>query len=139
MQPLTARASVAPPQGAVRRPWLVAAAAVVAAVVVAAVAAGSVGFHTLCSVLGDNGLANVASPTPGGVGVNEAFHVTSLHEATRPATASAYSVAHQLLSTVWNIALAAVLGAAAFGRSGGKRLVEESFTMARELRAAPRV
>lgn len=46
-------------------------------------------------------------------------------------------VAHQLLSAVWNIALAAALGAAAFGRSGGKRLVEESSTGARELRAAP--
>lgn len=47
-------------------------------------------------------------------------------------------VAHQLLSTVWNIALAAVLVAAAFGRSVGKRLVEDSSTRARELRAAPR-
>jgi hypothetical protein len=79
MQPLTARASVAPSQEAVRRPWLVAAPAVVA-----------------------------------------------------------YVVAHQLLSTVWNIALVAVLVAAAFGRSGGKRLVEESSTRARELRAAHR-
>lgn len=63
--------------------------------------------------------------------------VASLHEATSAATASAYSVGHQLLTTVWNIALAAVLVAVAFGRSGGKRLVEESSTRARELRAAP--
>lgn len=96
-----------------------------------------VGFHTLFSVLGGNALANVASITPGGVGVNQAFNVASLHEATSPATASAYSVGHQLLSTVWNIALASVLVGVAFGRSGGKRLVEESSTRARELRAVP--
>ena len=96
-----------------------------------------VGFHTLFSVLGGNTLANVASLTPGGVGVNQAFNVASLHEATTAATASAYSVGHQLLSTIWNIALAAVLVAVAFGRSGGKRLVEESSTRAKELRAAP--
>ena len=96
-----------------------------------------VGFHTLFSVLGGNTLANLASLTPGGVGVNQAFNVASLHEATSAATASAYSIGHQLLATVWNIALAAVLVAVAFGRSGGKRLVEESSTRARELRAAP--
>lgn len=52
--------------------------------------------------------------------------------------ANAYSVGHQLLSTVWNIALAAVLVAAAFGRSGEKRLAEDSSTRAGVLRAAPR-
>jgi uncharacterized membrane protein YbhN (UPF0104 family) len=96
-----------------------------------------VDFHTLFSVLGGNALANVASLTPGGVGVNQAFNVASLHDATDPTTASAYSVGHQLLSTIWNIALAAVLVAVAFGRSGGKRLVEESSTRAKELRAEP--
>lgn len=96
-----------------------------------------VGFHTLFSVLGGNALAGIASLTPGGVGVNQAFNVASLHEATSAATASAYSVGHQLLSTVWNIALATALVAVAFGRSGGKRLVEESSARARELRAVP--
>jgi uncharacterized membrane protein YbhN (UPF0104 family) len=96
-----------------------------------------VGFHTIFSVLGGNTLAGVASLTPGGVGVNQALHVASLHEATSATTASAYSVGHQLLSTVWNIVLAAVLVAAAFGRSGGKRLVEESSNRAKELRTAP--
>ena len=97
-----------------------------------------VGFHTLFSVLGGNALANVASLTPGGVGVNQAFSVASLQDATSPGTASAYSIGQQLFTTVWNIALAAVLIAAAFGRSGGKRLVTESSTRARALRAAPR-
>lgn len=96
-----------------------------------------VGFHTLFSVLGGNTLANVASLTPGGVGVNQAFNVASLHNATSAATASAYSVGHQLLATAWNIVLAATLVAVAFGRSGGKRLVAESSTRAKELRTAP--
>jgi hypothetical protein len=54
------------------------------------------------------------------------FDVASLHEATDAATASAYSIGQQLLTTVWSFVLTAVLVAAAFGRSGGKRLVEES-------------
>jgi uncharacterized membrane protein YbhN (UPF0104 family) len=96
------------------------------------------GFHTIFSIVGGNALANVASLTPGGVGVSQAFNVASLHEATSVATASAYSIGQQLLTTVWNIVLAAVLVAAAFGRSGGKRLVEESSARARELQAEPR-
>jgi uncharacterized membrane protein YbhN (UPF0104 family) len=94
-----------------------------------------VGFHTIVSVMGGNQLANVASVTPGGVGVNQVFNVASLHEATDPATASAYSIGNQLLTTVWDIVLAAVLVAAAFGRSGGRRLVEQSSARARELKA----
>jgi hypothetical protein len=94
-----------------------------------------VGFHTLASVMGGNPLANVASLTPGGVGVNQAFNVASLHDATNAATASAYSIGNQLLMTVSDILLAAVLVTAAFGRSGGKRLVEQSFARARELKA----
>jgi uncharacterized membrane protein YbhN (UPF0104 family) len=94
-----------------------------------------VGFHTLFSVLGGNALANLASLTPGGVGVNQAFNVASLHDATNAATASAYSIGQQLLTTVWNILVAAVLVAVAFGPSGGKRLVEESSARALELKA----
>jgi uncharacterized membrane protein YbhN (UPF0104 family) len=97
-----------------------------------------VGFHTLFSVVGSNAIANLASLTPGGVGVNQALNAASLHEVASSATATAYSVGQQLLTTVWNIVLAAVLVAVAFGRSGGKRLVEESTARAHELRAEPR-
>jgi uncharacterized membrane protein YbhN (UPF0104 family) len=96
-----------------------------------------VGFHTIFSVLGSNALANLASLTPGGVGVNQALNVASLHEATSSATASAYSVGHQLLSTVWNIVLAAALLAAAFGPERGRLLLVESSAEARELQAHP--
>jgi uncharacterized membrane protein YbhN (UPF0104 family) len=97
-----------------------------------------VGFHTVFSVIGGNALANAASLTPGGVGISQAFNVASLHEATSAATASAYSIGQQLLTTVWNVVLAAVLVAFAFGRSGGKQLIEESSTQARELQAEQR-
>jgi uncharacterized membrane protein YbhN (UPF0104 family) len=92
-----------------------------------------VGFRSIFSVMGANSLANMASLTPGGVGITQAFNVASLNEATNAATASAYSIGQQLLTTVWNIVLAAILVAAAFGRSGGKQLVAESSARAREL------
>lgn len=94
-----------------------------------------VGFHSVFSVIGGNSLANLASLTPGGVGISQAFAVASLQDYTSAATASAYSIGQQLLTTVWNIVLAAVLVVVAFGRSGGKRLVEESSARARELHA----
>jgi hypothetical protein len=94
-----------------------------------------VGFHSVFSVIGGNSLANLASLTPGGVGISQAFAVASLQDYTSAAAASAYSIGQQLLTTVWNIVLAAVLVAVAFGRSGGKRLVEESSARARELHA----
>jgi uncharacterized membrane protein YbhN (UPF0104 family) len=97
-----------------------------------------VGFHTIFSVTAGSSLANVASLTPGGVGISQAFHVASLHEFTSATNASAYSITQQLLTTVWNIVLAAILVAVAFGRSGGKQLVEESSARARELQAEPR-
>jgi uncharacterized membrane protein YbhN (UPF0104 family) len=97
-----------------------------------------VGFHTVFSVIGGNALANVASLTPGGVGISQAFNVASLHETTSAATASAYSIGQQLLTTVWNVVLAAVLVAVAFGRSGGRQLVEESASRAHELQAEQR-
>lgn len=89
--------------------------------------------HTLMSVQGGTTVANVASLTPGGIGVNQVFSVASLHEATSAANASAYSVGQQLLTTAWNILLAIVLVAAAFGPRG-RQLFEESVAEARERR-----
>jgi uncharacterized membrane protein YbhN (UPF0104 family) len=97
-----------------------------------------VGFHTVFSVIGGNALAGVASLTPGGVGINQALHVASLHEVTTAANASAYSIGQQLLTTAWNIILAVILVGFAFGRSGGKQLVADSSTQARQLQSEPR-
>ena len=93
--------------------------------------------HTLMSVMGGNSVANLASVTPGGIGVNQAFNVASLHGATGSANAAAVSIGQQLLVTVWSIVLAVLFVILAFGREGG-RLVADAYAQARaELRAKP--
>jgi uncharacterized membrane protein YbhN (UPF0104 family) len=90
-----------------------------------------VGFHTVMLVVGGNTLAGVASVTPGGVGVSQAVNVASLHGTTSASTASGYSIGQQLLSTAWNVVLAIGLLVAAFGWSGGRRLVADAWIAAR--------
>jgi hypothetical protein len=68
-----------------------------------------VSFHTLMRICGGNSIANVTSVTPGGAGVTQAFNVASLNGVTDATTATAYSVAQQLVTTAWNIILAIVL------------------------------
>ena len=84
-------------------------------------------FHTIMSVIGGNSLANTVSATPGGVGINQAVNSLALSDVTDPATATAYSLGQQLAITIWNIAFATVLLVWAFGWSGGKLLVQESY------------
>ena len=91
-----------------------------------------VSFHTLMRIAGGNSIANVTSATPGGAGVNQAFNVASLKGIASPQDATAYSVAQQLVTTAWNIIFAIVLMAWAFGWTGGKRLVSESYEGAKE-------
>jgi uncharacterized membrane protein YbhN (UPF0104 family) len=91
-----------------------------------------VSFHTLMRICGGNSIANVTSVTPGGAGVTQAFNVASLNGVTDPTTATAYSVAQQLVTTTWNIILALALVVWAFGWSGGKQLVGESYTEAKQ-------
>jgi len=91
-----------------------------------------VSFHTLMRICGGNSIANVTSVTPGGAGVTQAFNVASLKGVTDPTTATAYSVAQQLVTTAWNIILALVLVVWAFGWSGGKQLVGDSYVEAKE-------
>jgi hypothetical protein len=71
------------------------------------------------------------SVTPGGVGVNQAANVAALGGVTDAATATAYSLGQQLAVTAWNIAFAVVLVVWAFGWTGGKLLVEQSYADAR--------
>jgi uncharacterized membrane protein YbhN (UPF0104 family) len=91
----------------------------------------SVTFHTVMSVAGGNSIANTVSVTPGGVGVNQAANVASLSEVTDAATAAAYSLGQQLAITAWNVVLALVLIVWAFGWTGGKLLVEHSYSDAK--------
>jgi uncharacterized membrane protein YbhN (UPF0104 family) len=84
-------------------------------------------FNTLMHVAGGNSLANVTSFTPGGVGVTQAWNVASLNGVTDPSTATAYSVAQQLVGTAWNIVYALILMIWAWGWSGGRQLVSDSY------------
>jgi len=99
-----------------------------------------VSFHTLMRLCGGNSIANVTSATPGGAGVNQAFNVASLKGVASPQDATAYSVAQQLVTTAWNIIFAMVMLVWAFGWSGGKELVGDSYegakTKAAEQKAA---
>jgi uncharacterized membrane protein YbhN (UPF0104 family) len=87
----------------------------------------TVSFHSVMSVAGGNSIANTVSVTPGGVGVNQATNVAALANVTDSATATAYSLGQQLAITAWNIAFALVIVTWAFGWSGGKALVEQSY------------
>ena len=91
-----------------------------------------VSFDTLMRLCGGNSIANVTSVTPGGAGVNQAFNVASLNGVTDATTATAYSVAQQLVMTAWNIVFAVLLVVWVFGWSGGKALVESSYSDAKE-------
>jgi uncharacterized membrane protein YbhN (UPF0104 family) len=84
-------------------------------------------FHTIMSVIGGNSLANTVSATPGGVGINQAVNVAALDRVTDTTTAAAYSIGQQLAITTWNIAFGLVLVVWAFGWSGGKLLVQQSY------------
>src|SRR6201999_3721911 len=86
----------------------------------------------LMSVVGGNSIANMTSVTPGGAGVVQSFNVLSLRSVTSATNATAYSVAQQLVETAWSIALALVLLVRAFGWSGGKQLLGQSYTQAKE-------
>jgi uncharacterized membrane protein YbhN (UPF0104 family) len=94
-------------------------------------------FHTVMTVVGGNSIANTVSVTPGGVGVQQAFNVASLNGVTDAATATAYSVAQQLISTAWSLLFAIVLMVWVFGWGGGKSLLTHSYAEAKE-RAARR-
>jgi uncharacterized membrane protein YbhN (UPF0104 family) len=91
----------------------------------------AVTFHSVMSVMGGNSIANTVSVTPGGVGVNQATNVAALRDVTDAATATAYSLGQQLAVTAWNVAFALVLVVWAFGWTGGKLLVEQSYADAK--------
>ena len=95
-------------------------------------------FDTLMHVVAGNSIANVTSVTPGGVGVTQAFNVASLQGVTTTANATAFSVTQQLIMTAWNILVALVLVVWAFGWTGGRSLVEQSYAQAKEKEAEHR-
>jgi uncharacterized membrane protein YbhN (UPF0104 family) len=89
-------------------------------------------FGSVMSVLGSNQLANILSLTPGGVGINQAFNAFALDSYTNSTTATAYSIAQQLITTAFNVGFAVILVCVVFGWSGGSKLVRESYVDAKE-------
>jgi uncharacterized membrane protein YbhN (UPF0104 family) len=89
-------------------------------------------FHTVMSVAGGNSLANTVSATPGGVGVNQAVNAAALNDVTDTATATAYSIGQQLTVTAFNVLFAVAVVVWAFGWTGGKTLVGQSYADAKE-------
>jgi hypothetical protein len=91
-------------------------------------------FESMTWVVGSGSLANVASFTPGSVGVTQATNALALDTCCNVArdTAIAYSTAQQLITTAWNIIFATALVIAVFGWTGGKVLVTTSYAGAKE-------
>jgi uncharacterized membrane protein YbhN (UPF0104 family) len=91
-------------------------------------------FESIMWVVGSGSLANVASFTPGSVGVTQATNALALDTCCNVArdTSVAYSTAQQLIMTAWNVIFATALVIAVFGWTGGKQLVGESYVDAKE-------
>lgn len=88
-------------------------------------------FHNIATVTASNSISNTVSATPGGVGVTQAMNSVALSGSTDAATATAYSISQQLVTSAWNIVFAVVMVSWVFGWSGGKELVESSYVDAK--------
>jgi uncharacterized membrane protein YbhN (UPF0104 family) len=90
-------------------------------------------FNAIMWVTGSGSLANVASFTPGSVGVTQATNALALDACCNVPkdTAIAYSTAQQLIMTSWNVLFATILLVLVFGWSGGKQLVGASYVDAK--------
>jgi uncharacterized membrane protein YbhN (UPF0104 family) len=91
-------------------------------------------FESITWIVGSGSLANVASFTPGAVGITQATNALALNVCCHipQNTTIAYSTAQQLITTAWNILFATVLTISVFGWTGGKQLVTTSYAGAKE-------
>jgi uncharacterized membrane protein YbhN (UPF0104 family) len=87
--------------------------------------------HNIATVTASNSISNSVSATPGGVGVTQALNSTALSGETNAATATAYSISQQLVTSSWNLIFALVMVSWVFGWSGGRQLVESSYADAK--------
>src|SRR6185503_19346974 len=90
-----------------------------------------VSFHDVATVTASNSISNSVSATPGGVGVTQAMNSVALAGSTDTATATAYSISQQIVTSAWNVVFAIALVCWVFGWSGGKALVESSYADAK--------
>jgi uncharacterized membrane protein YbhN (UPF0104 family) len=84
-------------------------------------------FDSVMSVIGSSSAANMASVTPGAIGVTQAANVVALSDYTNADTATAYSLSQQLITTAVNLGYALLLVVLIFGWTGGKLLVSQSY------------
>ncbi|HET7484270.1 MAG TPA: YbhN family protein [Solirubrobacterales bacterium] len=90
-----------------------------------------VSFHNVATVTASNSISNSVSATPGGVGVTQAMNSAALSGEASAKDATAYSIGQQLIVSAWDVVFAIVLVCWVFGWSGGKQLVESSYTEAK--------
>jgi uncharacterized membrane protein YbhN (UPF0104 family) len=88
-------------------------------------------FHNVATVTASNSISNSVSATPGGVGVTQAMNSAALSDSTNAATATAYSISQQVVTSAWNVIFAVALVSWVFGWSGGRALVESSYADAK--------
>jgi uncharacterized membrane protein YbhN (UPF0104 family) len=90
-------------------------------------------FESIMWVTGSGSLANVVSVTPGSVGITQATNALALSACCDVAQSTTvdYSTAQQLITTAWNISFGLVLAVWAFGWTGGKLLVTQSYADAK--------
>ena len=90
-------------------------------------------FESVIWVAGSGSLANVVSVTPGAVGVTQATNALALKTCCNVPNQQAvdFSTAQQLITTAWNQIVAIVLVVVAFGWTGGKQLVSQSYVDAK--------
>ena len=90
-------------------------------------------FESIMWVVGSGSLANVASFTPGAVGITQATNALALKTCCGVPNQQAvdYSTAQQLIVTAWNVGFAALLVVLVFGWTGGKVLVGGAYTDAK--------
>jgi uncharacterized membrane protein YbhN (UPF0104 family) len=90
-------------------------------------------FNSIMWVVGSGSLANVASFTPGAVGVTQATNALALKTCCHVPydTAVAYSTAQQLITTAWNVIFAIAAVVYVFGWTGGKELVGGAYVDAK--------
>jgi uncharacterized membrane protein YbhN (UPF0104 family) len=89
-------------------------------------------FGSVMHVVAGNSIAGATSVTPGGAGVSQAISAVALNDYTDAQTATAYSLAQQLVMTAWNVVFAVILVLLVFGWTNGRALVKSSLAEAKE-------
>jgi uncharacterized membrane protein YbhN (UPF0104 family) len=91
-------------------------------------------FDSIMWVSGSGSLASMTSFTPGGIGVTQATNALALKTCcgVPQDVAVNYSTAQQLITTAWNVLFALILVVLVFGWSGGKTLVGDSYSQAKQ-------